>query len=172
MFEPNNPTQMHTRLTATYSVFDKIILSVFVFLFSLVGLSKIRFPSWIGGGTPVLTILLFAISYLLIQLIIKKRRVIEFDADNFYIVDLSSKTEQKIPLENVSWLNMRPGKIEVNRWFVPYSLHYQDNNKKEQKISIYVDWLGKPIKEFVQFVIIKNPDFEFKNCTWTFDFKD
>ena len=163
---------MRTRLTASYSVFSKIIIATLIFVGSFIFFVNIGVTVWFGKGTPVFAIVLFIASWLLVQFITKDRTVIEFDASDFYIVDATSKTEQKFRLENVIWLNLRPGMIKVSRWFVRYSLHYLDNYQQENKIRLWVSWTGKPLDEFVNAVKKKNPDFKYKGWTWTFDTKD
>jgi hypothetical protein len=163
---------MRTRLTATYSVFTRIMISILIFVGSFILFVNMGFTIWLGRGIPVFAVILLITSYLLLRFILKDRVVIEFDSGDFYIVDASSKTEQKIPLENVSCLNLRPGIIKMTRWYARYSIHYLDNYQQEQKIRLYADWLGKPLKDFVSAVKKKNSSFEFKDYTWTLDFKD
>ena len=150
---------MRTRLTASYSPFSKILIGVFIFVFSIVVLAHIILPVWLTRVFTVFEIILLIASYLFARFITKNRIVIEFDASFFYIVDVASKTEQKLPLENVSWLNLRPGKIEVSSRFVPYILHYQDNNRQKQSIKVWVDWLDEPVKVFTNSIKKRNPEF-------------
>lgn len=150
---------MRTRLTASYSPFSKILIGVFIFVFSIVILAHIILPVWLTRVFTVFEIILLIASYLFARFITKNRIVIEFDASFFYIVDVASKTEQKLPLENVSWLNLRPGKIEVSSRFVPYILHYQDNNRQKQSIKVWVDWLDEPVKAFTNSIKKRNPEF-------------
>jgi hypothetical protein len=104
------------------------------------------------------------------RLITKNRVLIEFDTDSFYIVDVASKKEQKFPLENVVWLDLQPGNMEVSSRFVPYSLHYLDHEQQEQIIKVWVNWLDKPVKEFAESIREKNPDFECKHSNHLFDY--
>ena len=150
---------MRTRLTASYSPFSKILIGVFIFVFSIVVLAHIILPVWLTRVFTVFEIILLIASYLFARFITKNRIVIEFDTSFFYIVDVASKTEQKLPLENVSWLNLRPGKIEVSSRFVPYILHYQDNNRQKQSIKVWVDWLDEPVKVFTNSIKKRNPEF-------------
>ncbi|HEY4965684.1 MAG TPA: hypothetical protein VII28_04760 [Puia sp.] len=163
---------MRTRLTASYSPFSKILIAIFIFVFVIVILAHIILPVWLTRVFAVFEIILLIASYGFARFITKNRIVIEFDANYFYIVDVASKTEQKFPLENVSWVNLRPGKVEISSQFVPYILHYLDNDQQEQKIKVWVNWLDKPVKEFTHSVEKKNQEFEYKDSTFTFDYKD
>jgi len=163
---------MRTRLTASYSAFSKILLGVFIFVFTIVILAHISLPSRLTNIYPSFEIILLVTAYLVARIITRNRVVIEFDECFFYIVEVSSKQEQKFPLENVIWLNLRPGTIEVSSRFVPFSLHYMDNDEQEQIIKVWVSWLDKPVREFADSIRKKNPDFEFRNSNWTIDYKD
>jgi hypothetical protein len=163
---------MRTRLTASYSAFSKILLAIFIFVFFIVLLAHFILPAWLTKVFTVFEIILLFISYLFARFITKNRVIVEFDTSFVYIIDADSKAEQKFPLENVSLLNLHPGKIEVTSRFVPYSLHYLDNEKQEQKIKVWVNWLDKPVKEFANSIREKNPDFEYRDSRLTFDYKD
>ena len=163
---------MRTRLTASYSAFSKILLGIFIFVFTIVILAHISLPSKLTSIYPAFEVILLVIAYVVARLITKNRILIEFDPAFFYIVDVASKKEQKFPLENVIWLNLQPGNIEVSSRFVPYSLHYLDNDRQEQIIKVWVNWLDKPVREFADSIRKKNPDFEFKNSKWTLDYKN
>ena len=163
---------MRTRLTASYSPFSKILLAIFIFVFLIAILAHLILPVWLTRVFTFFEIILLIASYLFARFITKNRVVIEFDSSFFYIVNVASKTEQKFPLENVSWLNLRPGKAEVSSRFVPYILHYLDNDQQEQKIKLWVNWLDEPVKAFTNSVEKKNPAFEYNQSTWTLDYKD
>lgn len=163
---------MRTRLTASYSPFSKILLGVFIFVFFIVILAHFILPVWLTRVFTFFEIILLIVSYLFARLITKNRIVIEFDSSFFYIVNVDSKTEQKFPLENVSWLNLRPGKTEVSSRFVPYILHYLDNDQQEQKIKVWVNWLDEPVRTFTHFVGNKNPSFEYNDSSWSLDYKN
>jgi hypothetical protein len=163
---------MRTRLTASYSGFSKILLGIFIFVFTIVILAHINLPARLTRVYPAFEIILLITAYVVARLITKNRVLIEFDAGFFYIVDVASKKEQKFPLENVIWLNLQPGKMEVSSRFVPYSLHYLDNEEREQKIKVWVNWLDKPVREFADSIRKKNPGFEFKNANRAYDCKD
>lgn len=163
---------MRTRLTASYSPFSKILIGVFIFVFSIVILAHFILPVWLTRVFTFFEIILLIASYLFARLITKNRIVIEFDSSFFYIVNVASKEEQKIPLENVSWLNMRPGKVEVSSRFVPYILHYFDNNQQEQRIKVWVNWMDEPVKAFTSSIEKKNPAFEYNDSSWSLDYKD
>jgi hypothetical protein len=163
---------MRTRLTASYSAFSKILIAIFIFVFSIVFLAHIMLPEWLTRAFTVFEVILLVVSYGVARFITKSRVIVEFDTDYFYIINAASKTEQKFPLENVSWLNLQPGNIEVTSRFVPYSLHYLDNDQREQKIKVWVNWLDKPVKEFANSIREKNPEFEYKDSRLTFDYKD
>jgi hypothetical protein len=163
---------MRTRLTASYSAFSKILLAIFIFVFSIVLLAHFILPEWLTKVFTVFEIILLVVSYLFARYITKSRVIVEFDASFVYIMDAASKTEQKFPLENVSLLNLHPGKIEVTSRFVPYSLHYLDNDQQEQKIKVWVNWLDKPVIEFANSIREKNPEFEYRDSRLSFDYKD
>jgi hypothetical protein len=160
---------MRTRLTASYSPFSKVLIAIFIFVFLIAILAHIMLPEWLTRVFTFFEIILLVACYLFARLITKNRVVIEFDASFFYIVDVSSKTEQRFPLENVVWLNMHPGKTEVSSRFVPYILHYMDNNEQEQKVKLWVNWLDEPVKAFTNSVEKKNPAFEFNDSNWMLD---
>lgn len=163
---------MRTRLTMNYSIFLKGLLTFFIFLFSFVFAASTGFTSKLGNLTPVFELLLIIASFFLVQFITKDRTVIEFDEDYLYIVNKTVENEEKFPLEHVSWLNLRPGIMKGNRWFVRFSLHYLDADGQPQRIKLWIDWLGNPLKSFVKLVKQKNPAFVYKDATWTFDYKD
>jgi len=163
---------MRTRLTASYSAFSKILIAIFIFVFFIVFLAHIMLPAWLTKVFTIFELILLVVSYGVARFITKSRVIVEFDTSYFYIIKASSKTEQKFPLENVSWLNLQPGNIEVTSRFVPYSLHYLDNDQQEQKIKVWVNWLDKPVKEFANLIREKNPEFEYKDSRLNFDYKD
>lgn len=160
---------MRTRLTASYSGFSKILLAIFIFVFTIVIMVHISLPVTKIRLFPFFEIGLLIVSYLFARFITKNRSVVEFDSSYFYILDVARKTEQKFPLENIVWLDMVQGKNEVSSRFVPYSLHYLDNDQQEQKIKVWVNWIDKPVKEFAESIRKKNPDFEHKDAIWTLD---
>ena len=164
---------MRTRLSAKFSVWFKIGYSFILFLFSfifLAGLSHDPWPVWI---TFSLESILFVASYLLIDYFLKDRKIIAFDLDNLYISDVTSNTEHVIPLEHVSWLNMRMNTLKQGAyWYRRYSLHYEDSTNQEQKIRFYVGTSSSELRDFVEKAKTKNPDFRYKNWSWTFDLKD
>jgi hypothetical protein len=154
---------MRTRLTASYSAFSKILLGIFIFVFTIVILAHINLPSRLTRVYPAFEVILLLTAYVVARFITKNRVLIEFDSVYFYIVDVASKKEQKFPLENIVWLNLQPGKMEVSSRFVPYSLHYLDHEEQEQIIKVWVNWLDKPVREFADSIRKKNPDFEYKH---------
>ena len=164
---------MHTRLSAKFSIWFKIGTSLFIFLFSFILLTKLPHDPWPVWANLSFEVILFAASYMLVDYFFKDRTVIAFDPDNLYITDVISNAEQVIPLEQVSWLNMRMDTIKTGAiWYQKYSLHYEDEYHQEQKIRFYIKSTSYPLREFLKVTKNKNPNFRYKNWSWTFDLKD
>jgi len=164
---------MRTRLSVKFSVWFKIGTSFFLFLFSFILLTKLPHDPWPVWASLAFEAILFTSSYLVVQYFFKNRRVIAFDQDNLYITHVLSQEEQVIPLKQVSWLNMRMNRIKTGAiWYWGYSLHYTDDYNQEQKIRFYIESGSKELREFVGLAKNRNPEFQFKNWSWTFDLKD
>lgn len=164
---------MRTRLSAKFSVWFKIGVSIFLFLFSFILLSSLPHDPWPVWLSLSIEVILFAVSYLLADYFFKDRIVIAFDQDFLYITNVISETEQVIPLEHMIWLNMRMNTIKSGAyWYRSYSLHYDDGYNQEQKNRLYIESSSKALREFVTIAKNKNPDFRYKNWSWTFDVKD
>jgi hypothetical protein len=164
---------MRTRLSAKFSIWFKILTSFFLFLFSFILLTKLPHDPWPVWFTFSLDAVLFTGSYMTVQYFCKDRTVISFNPNNLYITDVKSNTEDIIPLEHVSWLNMRMNSIKTGAiWYQRYSIHYIDNYNQEQKIRLYIKLMGDSLMEFVKAAKAKNPDFRYKNWSWTLDLKD
>jgi hypothetical protein len=127
----------------------------------------------LGLGNIIFISGFFFLCFKLIDFLLKERRVIEFDEDNLYIVDKQRQQEAYIPLKKLTRLNMRPAWFSIgNYWFNKYSLKFIDDFSQEQKISFYIQ-AGKPnTQKFVSFVKSRNPYFNYKNWTHTFDLSD
>jgi hypothetical protein len=164
---------MRTRLSAKFSIWFKILTTLFLFLFSFILLTKLPHDPWPVWGNLTFEAILITSFYLLVQYFFKDRTVIAFDRDNLYITDVIAHAEQVIPLEHVSWLNMRMNSIKTGAiWYRGYSLHYADDYHQEQKIRFYIKSTGNELREFVTLAKNKNPEFRYKNWSWTFDLKD
>jgi len=167
---------MRYRLSSTYTLWQKIIVTVLLFGLLLVtdlyGFILRNLPDL--GFAKILIILAFAfLCFKLVDFILRERKVIEFDEENLYIVDKKNEQEEYIPLRNLTKLNMRPTNFHIgNYWFNKYSLAFIDQVSQEQKIRFFIQ-IGKPNTEkFLSLVKAKNPDFRYKNWTHTFDFSD
>jgi hypothetical protein len=119
---------MRTRLSAKYSywVIGSIALFAFVSLFILsasVGITAFIWGMIHNPGLIVFAILLFGLCIRLVTWILTPNNIIEFDDNFVYIEDVKNATEDKIPLERVTWLNLRPLSFDVGAyWFWRYSL--------------------------------------------------
>ena len=164
---------MRIRLSAKFSIWFKILASFFLFLFSFILLTKLAHDPWPVWFTFSLDAVLLTGAYMTVQYFCKDRTVISFDQNNLYITDVKFNTEDVIPLEHVSWLNMRMNTIKMGAiWYRRYSIHYVDNYNQEQKVRLFIKLMGDSLVEFVKAAKAKNPDFRYKNWSWTFDLKD
>jgi hypothetical protein len=164
---------MRTRLSATYSTGFRILVTFLVFAACFILLTNLPHDPWPVWFTFSLEAILLSGSFLLVQFLLKDRVVISFDENNLYLTNVISNSEQVIPLERVTWLNMRMNTIKTGAiWYTRYSLHYIDIDNLEQKIKFYNKSTDNSLYSFVKAAKKKNPDFRFKNWSWTLDLKD
>jgi hypothetical protein len=171
---------MRARLSAVYSSWIKGGLAFFVCLFVYILSSGVRRALFDSFGERVegwlfflFAIVLFWGCYQLIAFVLKDRKIVEFDDTYLYIEDKKTATETQVPLENVFWLNMRMRELKMGTvWFFFYSLHYRDESRMERKVKFFIRTGSDEFAKFLTLVKAKNPDFRFKNWSWSFDFKD
>jgi hypothetical protein len=164
---------MRTRLSAEYSIGFKILNAFLLFVVSFILLTNLPHDPWPVWFTFSLDAILLTGSYLMVQFFLKDRVVISFDENSLYLTNVITNSEQIIPLEQVTWLNMRMNIIKTGGiWYTRYSLHYNDMNNPDQKIKFYNKSTDNSLYSFVKAAKAKNPDFRYKNWSWTLDLKD
>lgn len=167
---------MRYKLSATYTLWQKIIVTILLFGFLMVtdvyG-SVLRSLPNLGFVNIIFVFGFIFLCFKLVDFILKERNVIEFDDENLYIVDKKNEQEEYIPLRNLIKLNMRPTNFHIgNYWFNRHSLTFIDNLGQEQKVRLYIQTGKENTQRFLLLVKSKNPNFRYKNWTHTFDFSD
>ncbi len=162
---------MRTRLSAKYSMWVKLPITLIVFVIAFIIAAKLNIIAFLDAPRSYIfeIILLFACCRL-VFFVLKDRKVIEFDESFLYIVDNKQGIETRIPLKNITWLNRRLRDFKVGAlWFCWYSLHYLDEFNQQQRIRFFIKVPSEPCSRFAGLVKGKNPDFRFKNWSWNFD---
>ena len=165
---------MRQRLSAEYTVWPKIALTILLFATLLVtdiyGTVLRNLPDLVVGHYVAIFLFIF-LCYKFIDFLLRERIVVEFDSDNLYIIDKKYQQEEPIPLQKILNLSVRPAYFHIGRyWFFRHSLTFIDNLNQEQKISFNIQTGRKSTKNFTALVKEKNPNFRYKNWTHPFDF--
>jgi len=161
---------MRQRLSAKFSMGQKITIAFLLLVALLVtgisGTISNLFPE-LAMIPFLVTGLLAAGSFALIQFLMKDRKIVEFDDENLYVIYVKDQQEKTIPLRNLTKLALRPPKLEIGAyWFWTYSLTFTGESGTEEKIRFMMLVGRSSYQQFIPLVTAKNPDFKVRN--WTF----
>lgn len=165
-----------TRLSAKYSLWMKILLTLalFILLFAtgVAGAILRVLPDLGDIGEVVIKLPLFIfLCYKLIDFLFKERKVAEFDHEYLYITINKENLEYQIPLQKILKLNRRPGSFSIGGYnFSHYNLYFINDSGATEKQSFFIRSGWDELFQFIKLVKAKNPDFISKTWTHSFDF--